>query len=1139
MLKSKKKERKMNRIEKSSSHETQVPSTRKLTKSKRSKTAGDLEKLGGGTLRKQDLSIDDHVSLTSGQKGYIRYIGRVHFGHGQWFGIELTDGTTGNHDGKVGTKRYFETKRAATATFVKSNQIKCVIPKREKRRSRPKSKRKPRSDASTSNSLHKTPPRKIKTQLQIRPLSACRSTEVPSGFFDQSPIRPFNPRPLHNGVPDGFPNAVPNGLADHLSMSMAPPPPPPPPPPGPPPPDREHDRSPLLVASHPQPRAPKLQSRGHSRPKSDGLGFHSFPAPFTLSHGNSSSLTMEAQFEDMESGSSLEHQGLMKHRSCAILPHFDDSMDHFGHPVMKQHKSLGNTHDDGDGLTMGGPSRLSVADYVKNYDHRDPAVRKLKKLSKKIRHTQSRSTRLEEELLHIGTPTYQSPPALPPDTPHETDTGFHFTRPRSNSDSSQQKGPRKRRPVRIRRNGFHAIHRSHVPLDVNAIVLTENDDTDVEDMFNHHPPALQDTLTAGGTAGGPGDMANHEERKREESQSPKQKFVRHRMVVVGGSPSHQSHSHHLDVSGHHELECTLTDDGMFTPRAVGTDAFSRIRSKSIQSRLSAQSVHQSEDGKAFGRTRGQSGAMKEKQQRGICPFWNPFERPPHCPFTAGHGAGGVTAECGLAHLSKAEYLDHSSEEEMIELLQLLFCQSLPVEACSVIEKLLSNAPDNDEYNTCMGDILEELGRYKDSEKFYRRALELNPNYADVHNNYGMLLQSKLNRVDEAEAQYRECLKINAEHQVCLANYGKLLQSTGRYLEAEMRFKKCLSLNERNANCQHHFGVMLYDVGRWTEAKFHLSKAIELSKDQNASFHYNFGRLLCDMKEFGAARRHFERCLELEADNAAFNFEFGTFLAFDVGDIASSIQYLMRAYVLDPHTAAHVKMHEEITRIVADHGLSKPRRRRSSARIGSMNHSNAVTVVEYKEEDAVDGDGQSPCQSEFARFLRDNFSFGHCLSAYLERFKAAGLNDIRFLAAFDKETLIKDVKMSGVHAKSMMSKIDLFKDDNAEFISWLDSIELHEYYTVFEGEGILTFPQFYAVIQCKADLIRIMGDRNQFDIQLLWKSVPKFVRQSSSLSVPGHRDDHRANGHHLVVKPQFHSNLSNGSQIEGKPKEVTS
>ena len=57
------------------------------------------------------------------------------------------------------------------------------------------------------------------------------------------------------------------------------------------------------------------------------------------------------------------------------------------------------------------------------------------------------------------------------------------------------------------------------------------------------------------------------------------------------------------------------------------------------------------------------------------------------------------------------HLDNSTEEEMIELLQLLFCQSLPVEACSVIEKLLSSAPDNDEYNTCMGDILEELGRY--------------------------------------------------------------------------------------------------------------------------------------------------------------------------------------------------------------------------------------------------------------------------------------------------------------------------------------------------------------------------------------------------------------------------------------------
>lgn len=250
------------------------------------------------------------------------------------------------------------------------------------------------------------------------------------------------------------------------------------------------------------------------------------------------------------------------------------------------------------------------------------------------------------------------------------------------------------------------------------------------------------------------------------------------------------------------------------------------------------------------------------------------------------------------------------------------------------------------------------------------------------------------------------------------------------------------------------------------------------------------------------------------------------------------QYLMRSYALDPLVPAHAKMADEITRIVADRGLTKPRRRRSSARIGPQNRSRrGNTVIEYKEEHIWGDEECSPCRSEFGRFLRDNFSFGSCMTAYLERFKAAELDDIRYLVSIDHETLKKDVQMSSVHAKVLMARIGAFKEDNAEFIAWLSSIALQEYYSMFEGVGILTFSQFYAAIHCKADLIRIMGDRNQFDAQLVWGSVPKFMRQNGSLSVAGKDDGHCSNDQLLEVCKLNDSRPSNGSQIEGKQKET--
>ena len=134
---------------------------------------------------------------------------------------------------------------------------------------------------------------------------------------------------------------------------------------------------------------------------------------------------------------------------------------------------------------------------------------------------------------------------------------------------------------------------------------------------------------------------------------------------------------------------------------------------------------------------------------------------------------------------------------------------------------------------------------------------------------------------------------------------------------------------------------------------------------------------------------------------------------------------MRAYSLDPHNSDYSQLHDEITSIVAKQGLSKPRRRRSSAKIESMNRWNGNTVIEYHEDRGLDEE-QNPCQAEFNRFLRDNFSFANCMTSYLKRFKSAELNDIRYLVAMDKSTLIKDVKMSPVHATVLMSRIDKFK-----------------------------------------------------------------------------------------------------------------
>ena len=604
----------------------------------------------------------------------------------------------------------------------------------------------------------------------------------------------------------------------------------------------------------------------------------------------------------------------------------------------------------------------------------------------------------------------------------------------------------------------------------------------------------------------------------------------------------------------------LSDDSVVadmtvTPRAVGTDAFSRIRSRSIQNKLAQKKAHKIVVGGAISESKemdefhvnngvGRQRTMSIKSAKDVCPFWNPFEEQPKCPYLT-----ISNNECALKHLTKSQYLDRLNEDDTIELLSLLLTDSLTVEASVVIEKLLEINPENDEYNTCMGDILEELGRYEDAERYYKIALTINPRYDDAHNNYAMMLHHKLNRVKEAEQQYRKCLAINSNHQVCHTNYAKLLQHTLRYKEAEKHFKKCLKLNEENVNCQHYYGVFLYELGRWSEAKYHLEKAIELTGGDNPSYHYNYAKLLCDLKELSEADEQFRHCLRLEPENAAFNFEFALFLAFDLKDVKKSIEYFVKAYVLDPHNSLISKKYDEIAKIIQETGLSKVKRRRSSARFGGTkrDRKNGTkkkhTIVEYKEDDHIDANNNNPCQAEFARFLQDNLPFDHSMNIYLKKFKDNEFNDIRYLVEIDVDTLTKDIAMNKIHIKIMMRKIEKFKEENFKFIEWLSSIALQEYYKIFEQNGILTFESFYYHIQSEADLIHLLGDRNQFDVDLLWKSCPKIQRQNS-LSLDSVRDGAHETGDDLHHHDHDNHNDNNmpelsqsavSSQVEGKQK----
>lgn len=154
-----------------------------------------------------------------------------------------------------------------------------------------------------------------------------------------------------------------------------------------------------------------------------------------------------------------------------------------------------------------------------------------------------------------------------------------------------------------------------------------------------------------------------------------------------------------------------------------------------------------------------------------------------------------------AHLGKEEYgealkqaeagLVHDPDREWLHRLR---CHALrlsgrladALEAADACVRLLPGAAES---HAVRGKVLAGLKRRKEAEAAYERALELDPDDADLHRDQGDLFL----KADpaKAEACYRRSLAIDASDAVTLNNLGAALNRQKRPDEAALAFKSAI------------------------------------------------------------------------------------------------------------------------------------------------------------------------------------------------------------------------------------------------------------------------------------------------------------------------------------------------------------
>jgi DNA-binding winged helix-turn-helix (wHTH) protein/TolB-like protein/tetratricopeptide (TPR) repeat protein len=114
-----------------------------------------------------------------------------------------------------------------------------------------------------------------------------------------------------------------------------------------------------------------------------------------------------------------------------------------------------------------------------------------------------------------------------------------------------------------------------------------------------------------------------------------------------------------------------------------------------------------------------------------------------------------------------------------------------------------------------------------AERAFKRAMELDPGYADSHELYGHLLRD-MGRFDEALAEMRKAQELNPVSIIISGEYGATLFLARRYDQAIEELNKTLELDPNFAATCYALGLAYAHNGMYEKAVAESSKAVTLS-----------------------------------------------------------------------------------------------------------------------------------------------------------------------------------------------------------------------------------------------------------------------------------------------------------------------
>ena len=151
----------------------------------------------------------------------------------------------------------------------------------------------------------------------------------------------------------------------------------------------------------------------------------------------------------------------------------------------------------------------------------------------------------------------------------------------------------------------------------------------------------------------------------------------------------------------------------------------------------------------------------------------------------------------------------------------------------------------------------------EAEKYLRRALKLNPKYADARSKLGLSL-ALAGRIREAKVAFQKALEVEPRHAEALLGLGQIARTEGHFAEAESFIKRALKVEPKLPGgwaAMNSIRRMTVADGDWLKGAEEIA-ASGISVWQEAELRFAIGKYCDDVEDFERAFQNYERANEL-------------------------------------------------------------------------------------------------------------------------------------------------------------------------------------------------------------------------------------------------------------------------------------